>query len=161
MLSLLYGSNLTSIQDYRKNHSLTLWTFAGKVKSLLFNMLFNRFVIAFLPRNKCLFISWLQSSFAVILEPKKIKPDTVSSFSSSIYHEVMELDVMIYVFWMLSLKPAISHSSFTFIKRLFSYSSLSAIRVISFAYMRLLFLLAVLILACHSCSLALNMLDSA
>ena len=70
-------------------------------------MLFNRFVIAFLPRNSVL-ISWLQSSFAVILEPKKIKSDTVSSFSSSIYHEVIELDAMILIFWMLSLKPAIS-----------------------------------------------------
>ena len=69
-------------------------TFVGKVMSLLFNML-SRFVIAFLPRSKCLFISWLQSPSAVILEPKKIKSVTVSP---SICHEVMGLDAVILVF---------------------------------------------------------------
>ena len=77
MLSFLYGPTLTSIHDYWKNHSLTIWTFVSKVMSLLFNML-SRLVIAFLPRSKRLIISWLQSSSAVILEPKKIKPVTVS-----------------------------------------------------------------------------------
>ena len=67
---------------------LTTWTFVGKVMSLHFNML-SRFVITFLPRSKYLFISFLQSAFAVILEPKKIKSDTASSFSPSICHEVM------------------------------------------------------------------------
>ena len=80
-----------------------------------------RFVIAFLPRSKRLLISWLQSPSAVILEPKKIKSVTVSP---SICHEVMGPDAMILVFWMLSFKPAISFSSFTFIKRVFSSSSL-------------------------------------
>ena len=77
--------------------ALTIWTFVGKVMSLFFNML-SKFIIAFLPRNKCLSISWLQSPSAVILEPKKIKSVTVSFVSLSICHEVMGLDAMILVF---------------------------------------------------------------
>ena len=68
--------------------ALTQQTFAGKVMALFFNML-PRLVIAFLPRSKHLLISWLQSASAVILEPRKIKPDTVSTVSPSISHEVM------------------------------------------------------------------------
>ena len=80
----------------------------------------------------------------------------------SICHEVMERDAMIFVFWMLSFKPAISLSSFTFIKRLYNSSSLSAIRMMSSAYLRLLiFLLALLIPACASTSLAFHMMYSA
>ena len=86
-------------------------TFVGKVMSLLFNML-SRLVITFLPRSKRLLISWLQSPSAVILEPKKIKSDTVSTISPSISHEVMGLDAVIFVFWMLSFKPTFSLSSF-------------------------------------------------
>ena len=71
-----------------KTIALTRRTFVGKVMSLLFNML-SRVVIAFLPRRKCLLISWLQSPSAVILDPKKIKSDTVSTVSPSICHEVM------------------------------------------------------------------------
>ena len=74
-----------------KNITLTRWTFVGKVMSLLFNML-SRLVIAFLPRSKHLLISWLQSPSAVILNLKKIKSVTVSTFSPSICHEVMGLD---------------------------------------------------------------------
>ena len=70
-LSLLYGTTLTSIYDYWKNIALTRWTFVGKVMSLPFNVL-SRLVIAFLPRSKCLLISWLQSPAAMILEPKNI-----------------------------------------------------------------------------------------
>ena len=81
----------------RKTIALTKWTFVGKVMSLLFNML-SRLVIAFLPRSKHLLISWLQSPSAGILEPKKIKSDTVSIFSPSVWHEVMGLDAMILVF---------------------------------------------------------------
>ena len=77
-----------------KNIALTRWTFVGKVVSLLFNML-CRFIITFLPRSKRLLISWLQSPSAVILEPPKIKSDTVSTVSSSICHEVMGPDAMI------------------------------------------------------------------
>ena len=94
---------------------MTRWTFVGKVMSLLFNMLF-RLVITFLPRSKHLLISWLQSPSTVILEPRKIKSDTVSTVSPSIFHEVMGPDAMILVFWMLSFKPIFSLSSFTFIK---------------------------------------------
>ena len=79
-----------------KTIGLTVWTFVGKVMSLLFNMP-SRLVIAFLPRSKCLLISWLHSSSTVILEPKKIKSVTVSIVSPSICHEVMELDAMILV----------------------------------------------------------------
>ena len=80
-----------------KTIALTRQTFVDKVMSLLFNML-SRFVIAFLPRSKRLLISWLQSSSAVILEPKKIKSVTVSIVSPSIFHEVMGLDAMMLVF---------------------------------------------------------------
>ena len=107
-----------------------------------FNML-SRFVIAFLPRSKHLLISWLQSPSAVILEPKKIKSVTASTFSPSICHEVMVLDgkilvVVFFFFLMLRFKPAFSLTTFTFIKSLFSFSSLSAIRVVSSAYLRVL-----------------------
>ena len=91
-----------------KTIALTRWTFVGKVMSLLLDML-SRLVITFLPRSKRLLISWLQSPSAVILEPPKIKSDSVSTVSSSISHEVMGSDAMILVFWMLSFKP-IFHS---------------------------------------------------
>ena len=71
---------------------------------LLFNML-SRLVITFLPRSKCLLISWLQSPYAVILELPKIKSLTVAIVSPSICHEVMGPEAMIFVFWMLSFKP--------------------------------------------------------
>ena len=80
-----------------KTIALTTRTFVGKVMSLLFNRL-SRFVITFLPRSKHLLISWLQSSYAMILEPPKIKSDTVSTVSPSICHEAMELDAMTLVF---------------------------------------------------------------
>ena len=80
-----------------KTIALTRRTFVGKVMFLLFNML-SRFVIAFLPRSKGLLISWLQSPSVVILDPKKIKSVTVSTFSPSICHEVMGLDAMILLF---------------------------------------------------------------
>ena len=126
--------------------------------SLLFNIL-SRLVITFLPRSKRLLISWLQSPSVVILEPQKIKSLTVSP---SICHEVMGPDAMILVFWMLSFKPTFTLSSFTFIKRLFSSSSLSAVRVVVSAYLRwLIFLLAILIPACASSSPACLMMYSA
>ena len=100
-----------------KTIALTRWTFVGKAMSLLYNML-SRLVIAFLPRSKCLLISWLKSLSAVILELRKIKSLTVSIVSPSICHEVMGLDAMILVFGILSFKPSFSLSSFTFIKRL-------------------------------------------
>ena len=80
-----------------KTMALTRWTFVNKVKALLFNTLL-RFVMAFLPRTQCRLISCLQSLSVVILEPKKIKSVTVSTFSPSICHEVMGLDAMVLVF---------------------------------------------------------------
>ena len=85
MLSLLYGLTLTSIRDFWKNNSFDYTDLH----------LLSRFVIAFLPRSKRLFIAWLQSPSAVILEPKKIKSVTISIFSPSICHELKELDAMI------------------------------------------------------------------
>ena len=120
-----------------KTIALTRWTFVGKVMSLLFNML-SRLVIAFLLRSKHLLIPWLQSPSAVILEHQKIKSVAVSIVSPSICHEVMGPKAIILVFWMLSFKPAFSLFSFTFIKRLFSFSSLSARKVVSSAHLRLL-----------------------
>ena len=127
--------------------------------SLLFNML-SRLVIAFLPRSKHLLISWLQSPSTVILEPKKIVchcfhcfPIDLSWSYGTGCHDLS--------FLMLSFKPAFSLSSFTFIKRLFSSSSLSSIRVVSTAFLRLIFLLAILIPDCASSSLEFHMMYSA
>ena len=83
-----------------KTIALTRQTFVGKVMSLLFNML-SWLLIAFFPRSKCLLISWLQTPFAVMLEPKKIRSLTVSIVSPSICHEMIGPDAMIFVFWML------------------------------------------------------------
>ena len=144
-----------------KTTALTRWTYVSKVMSVLFSMLF-RLVIVFLPRSKCLLISWLQSPSAVILEPKKIRSVAVSTVCPSICQEVTGPDVMIFVFRMLSYKPTFSLSSFTFIKRLFSSSLLSAITVMSSVYLRLLvFLPANLISAWVSSSPPFLMMYSA
>ena len=141
-----------------KTIALTRQTFVCKIMSLLFDML-SRLVIAFLPRSKHLLIPWLQSPYTVIWEPKKTKSLIVSP---SIFHEVMGPDTMILVFWMLSFKPTFSLTSFTFIKRLFSSSLLSAIRVVLSAYLRLLiFLPAILIPPCASSSPAFHVMYSA
>ena len=117
----------------------------------------SRLAIAFLPRSKHPLISWLQSPSAAILEPKKIKSVTVCIVSPSICHEVMELDAMILVFWMLSFKA----NFFTLLFH-FHQEALSAIRVVSSAYLRLLiFLLSILIPACASSSPAFLMMYSA
>ena len=150
-----------SIHDDWKNHSLTRWTFVGKVMSLLFNML-SRLVINFLPRSKCLLFSWLQSTLAVILEPKKTKSVTASTFSSSVCQEVKGPDAMILVFECWVLSQNFYSPLFTFMKRLFGSSSLSGRSVVSSAYLRLLiFLLVILIPACDSSSLAFCMMYSA
>ena len=118
--------------------------------------------MVFLPRSKHLLISWLKSPSALILELKKIKSATVSIFSSSICHQVMWLNAMILVFGMLSFKPALSLSSFTFIKRLLSSSPLSAMRVMSSAYLKLLIpLLEILIPVCASFNMAFYVIYSA
>ena len=101
--SILRGSAFFTVQlshpymTTGRTIALTRLTFVGKTISLLFNML-SRLVITFLPRSKCLLISWLQSSSAVILEPQNIKSDTVSTVSPSICHEVMGPDAMIFIF---------------------------------------------------------------
>ena len=132
-----------------KTIAMTIQTFVGKVMSLLSNML-SKFVIALLPRSKHLLILWLQSSSSVTKEPKKIKSITIFTFYPP---EVMGPDTLVLVFQMLSFKPAFSLFSFNLIKRLFSSSSLSSIRVVSSTYLRLfIFLPATLISACDASS---------
>ena len=153
-----------------KNISLTRWTFVGRVMSLLFNML-SRLAIALLPGRKCLLISWLQSPSAVILEPKKIRLYHIGRQTSSAHclhcfsmylpwsdgtgcHDLKFL-------WMLSFKPAFS-VVFHFHWSLFSPSTISVIREVSSAYLRLLtFLPAILSPACASSSPAFRMMCSA
>ena len=124
----------------RKTPALTIWNFGSKVMSLFFflNML-SRFVIAFLPRSQRLLISWLQSPSVVILDPKnKVShcfPIYLPWSDGTGRHDLH--------FLMLSFKLAFSLSSFTFIKKLFSSSSLSAIQVVSSAYLRLLIFLPI------------------
>ena len=92
-----------------KTIALTIWTFVGRVMSLFFNTL-SRFVIGFLPRSNHLLIPWLHSSSTVILEPKKGKSVTASTFSPSVYHEVMGPDAMILVVLIFNLKLAFRRS---------------------------------------------------
>ena len=141
-----------------KTTALTRQIFVSKMMSLFFNMR-PRLVIAFVPGSKHLLISWLQSPSLVILEPKKIKVCLCfHCFHISLpwsdgtgCHDLS--------FWMLRFKPPFSLSSFTFIKRLFSSSSLSVIRVVSSAYLRLLiFLPAILMATCASSRLAIHMM---
>ena len=136
-----------------KTIALTRWTFLDKVKPLFFNINIiinnnqlstiinnnysSRLLISFLPRTERLLTSWLQSPSAAILEPRNIKSSSVFTVSPPICHEVVASDAVILVFWMWSIKPTYSLSHFTFIKRLFS-SSISAIRLVSSAYLRLL-----------------------
>ena len=119
VLSFLYGPTLTSKHDYRKNCSLTIWTFVSKVISLLLNIL-SSFVIAFLPRRKCLLISWLKPPSVLMLEPRKVNFVTVSIVSPSIFHEVMELDAIILIFECRVLSQLFHSPLPLFIKRLFS-----------------------------------------
>ena len=159
-LSFRYSPTLTSIHDYWENHSFNCMDLCLQSNVSTFNMLSR--LSDFLPRSKHIFISWMQSPSAVILEPPKRMSVSVFIVSPSICHEVMGPDAMIFVFWMLSFKPAFSLSSFTFIKRFFSYSSLSAIRVVTSAYLKLLiFLLETLILAFVTVSLEFRMMYSA
>ena len=126
-----------------KTIALTRWTFVGKVMSLLFNML-CRLVIGFYhsfsSKEQVPFNFMAAVTICMILKSKKIKSVTVFTVSSSICHEVREPDAMILVFWMLSFKPTFSLSSCTFIKRLFSSSSLSAKRVVQSSCVKLLIL---------------------
>ena len=145
---------------------LTIWTFAVKVMSLIFNML-SRFVKAFLPKSKCffvcLFVCFYFMTAVTICSDFGAQENKVCHYFQffPICHEVTGLDAIIFL-WMLSFKPAFSLSCFTFIKRLFSSSSLSAIRVMSSGYLTLLiFILEILIPALASSSLAFCMIYSA
>ena len=139
-----------------KTIALTRWTFVGKAMSLLFNML-SRLVITFLPRSKSLLISWVLSPSAVILEPKKIKSDTTSPLFPHLFAMKWWDQMPWSLFsecWVLS---QLFHSTLSLSSRLFSSSSLSAIRVVSSAYLRLLIFLPVnMIPACASSSPALG-----
>ena len=157
VLSFLYGPTLWLLEK------LKLWllqAFVGKVMSLLYNVL-SRFLIVFLPRRKCLLISWLQSLSVVILDIKKIK--SVTTFICFLYlpwsdetgcHDLSFFNVV--------FQASLSFSYFTLIKRLFSFSLISVSKVLSSAYLMLLiFLLEVLILAWNSSSPASCMMYSA
>ena len=154
MLSLLYSPNLTSVHDYCKKHSLKIWIFVSKMMSLPFNTP-SRFVRDFFSRSKHLLISRLQSQYAVVLEPKKKKichcfyffPFCLSWSDETRWNDLSFLNVEFQAsFFILLFHPH---------KEVFSSSSsLSAIRVVSSVYLRLLiFLPAVLIAACDSPSL--------
>ena len=137
--------------------ALTIRTFVDKVMSLLFNMLF-RLVIAFLPRSKHLLISWFQSQCTVIFWAQENRICHCFHFLPTYLPWSDGADAMIFIFKMLSFKPTFSLSSFTLTKRLYFLftlvASLSAFRVLSPAYLRLLmFLLAVLIPGCESFSM--------
>ena len=138
-----------------KTIALTISTFIGKWCLCFLIHCLDLSLISF--QKASVLISWLQSLSTEILEPKKLKSVTDSTFSPSICHEVMGTEIMILAFWMLSFKPVFSLSSFTLIKRLFSSSSLSPVRMVSSAHLRLLlFLPTILIPACDSSSLALS-----
>ena len=105
MLSCLYGPTLTSVHDYWQNHSFDYTDLYQQSEVfIVFNTL-SRFIIPFLWMSRHLLILWLKSPSTVILEPKKIKPFTVSIVSPSICHEVTGQDAMILPFWMLSFRP--------------------------------------------------------
>ena len=141
-----------------KTIAMTRWTFVNNVISLLFNML-SRLVIAFLPRSNHL--SWLQLPSALILEPKKIKSVTVTIVPHLFAMKWWDQMPWSSFFERCILSQFFSFSSFTFIKRLFS-SLLSAIRVVSSAYLGLLiFPLAILIPACASSSPAFHIMHYA
>ena len=134
--------------------ALTWWAFVRKVMSPLFNML-SRLVIVFLPRSKHLLISWLQWFWSPRKESLSLLPLFPHIFAWSDGNKCHDLR-------MLSFKPTFSVTSFTYIKKLFNSSSLSAIRVVSSAYLRLLiFLSAILTPGCASSNLAFHMMYSA
>ena len=144
-----------------KTIALTLHTFVSKVMSLLFNML-SRLVIAFLPRSKEASFNFMAAvTICSDFGAQEKKVCHCFHCFPSICHKVMRLEAMMVIFQMLSFKPAFSLSSFTFINRFFSSSLLSTIRVISFAYLRLLvFIPAILIPTCASSSPEFHMMVS-
>jgi len=158
VLSLFYGPVLTSIHDHWKNHSFNWTDLVSKVMSLLFIMM-SWFAIAFLPTSKFLFIAAVAVHSDFGAQENKVChcfhcfPIYLPWNDGTRWHELL--------FWMLSFKPVFSLSSFTFIRRLFNSSFLSAIRVVSSAYVRILiFLPTILISFCASSSLEFLMMYS-
>ena len=155
---LYYRWILNLLSDPGSPIILTMWTFVGKMMSLLSNTL-SRFVITFLTRSKNLLTSQLQPPSTVILESKKRKSVIDSTFPPYVCCEVLGLDAMIFVFWILSFNPDFSLSSFIVIKRLFNSSLYATVRVVSYVCLGLLiFLQVILILAWDSCNLAFCMI---
>ena len=146
-------SNSHMYTTIRKAIALTQQTFVGKVMSLLFNMP-SRLVVTFLPRSECLLISWLQSLSHCSHTDFWAQRNKICRCFHFFPVYLPWMDTMILVFWTLSFKPAFSLSFFTFIKMLFSSSSIYAVKVVSSAYLKsLVFLQTTLILACASSSL--------
>ena len=144
-----------------KTIALTRWTCVGEVMSLIFNML-SMFGHSFSSKDQASFNFLAAVTICSDFRAPQNKVCHCCTVSPSISHEVMGPDAMILTFWMLTFKPAFSLYTFTFIKRLFSSSSLSAIRVVSSAYLRLLiFLPAILISAYASSNLAFWLMYSA
>ena len=134
MRCLLYSPALTNACDHREEHALTMQT-RHRAMSLLLNTP-SRLVIAFLPRSNCLRFQGCSQHLQRFWSWRRGHPSLLPHFPPAC-HAVMVPDAMILGFLILSFKPALSRSSFTLIKRLFSSSSLSAIRVVSSAYLRL------------------------
>ena len=157
--SILQHSAFFMVQlshDYWKNHS-----FDCIAKWYLCVLICCLGLSKFFPRSKCLLISWLQSRSAVIFGAQENKVCHCFHCLPIYLHEVIGLDAMTFIFWMLSVKPAFSLSSFTFIKRLFSSSLLSALRVVLSACLRwFIFLWEILIPACALSSLGVHMMHS-
>ena len=167
--SLVFFFTVQLSQPYvttRKTIALTIWTFVRRIMSLLFNTL-SRLVIAFLPRCNHLLISWLQSPSAVIFRVQEeeichyfhLFPFYLPWSDGTGWHDLSW--VFFFFFLIFSFKSALSRSSFTLIKRLFSSISLSAFRVVLSIYLRLLFLLPILISTCNSSSPAFLMMYAA
>ena len=158
MLCLLYCTALITVPDHWKTIALTILTFVDRVVSLLFNTL-SRFIIAFLPRSIYLLISWLQSPSAVILESKKRKFVTTSTFFSLYLpwsNGAICNDLRFFFFLIFTFKPALPLSSFTPIKRFFSSSSLSAIQFSSVQSLSRVQLFATPWITAHQASLSIT-----
>ena len=144
MLSFLYSPTLTSIHDTGKTIALTRWTFVVKIMSLLFNML-SRWEVTFLPWNKHLLISWLQTPSSVLLQPQNKVSHCLHGFPIYLPRSVGKRYHALKFFECRVLSQFFSLSCFTLIKKVFSCSSLSAISVVLSACLRLLIFLPLVI----------------
>ena len=149
VLGFLHSPTLTSIYDHWKNHSLDLTDLCGKAMSLLFNMLY-RLVITFLPKSKPLNF---MAAITICSDSEAEKCKVGHCFHCFPIYFPWSDETRCHDLSFLSFKPTFSLSSFTFIKRLFIFSSLSAIIVVSSTYLRwLIFLPVILISVCDSSS---------